>query len=489
MRIHCRCTYPRDMDDTGSRTILGLGGAMRASNSKRKWSGRVTLAATMACATACTEFDPEQDFVAQGDQRLAVGGDVEVFSWWTSGGEQEALRALFEEHQTRVPNAEVTNAAVEFADKAREELGIRLSSGNPPDLFQANSGSDLFVWVETNGLDDSGSAVESLNDLSDALGWESAFDPDVLDAVTYAGTMYAVPLNVHRINSLFYRKDIFEEFDLEVPETVGDLVTFCERVMADEDIQARSPDGRMSCFGLGNKWDWTLSLLTFEMVFPAFAGPEFYESYFLGQETALPPQMLQTLSLVLKLYCGGDDSSDCLETTWFNPDVNERTWDEGVRKLSEEKALMAPMGDWAKGFLESEAGGSLVPGEQFDVVAFPGTAGTYVFTADSFTMPKGAPNRDGARSLLMTVGSKAGQIAFNQRKGSIPARDDISPSHFDEMQQATMDAFHDSTKVRALSGLLPGNARDPLHPELSASLRADGTEIMKRYLRANYPLD
>src|SRR5690606_4843487 len=126
-----------------------------------------------------------------------------------------------------------------------------------------------------------------------------------------------------------------------------------------------------------------------EMIFPAIAGPDFYESYFLGLETALPDAIKETLATALTMYCGGA-KSECLKHSWFNSDIQERTWDEGVRKLSTGKALMAPMGDWAKGYLESEAGGALTPGVEFDSIPFPGTKGTFVFTADSFTMPRGA---------------------------------------------------------------------------------------------------
>jgi glucose/mannose transport system substrate-binding protein len=437
---------------------------------------------------SCTEFDPVAHEMSRGNENLDVGGEVEVFSWWTSGGEQEALEALLREHRERVPDARVTNAAVEFADKAREQLGTRLSTGNPPDLFQANSGTDLFTWVETNGYDDSASVVESVSDLSSALKWDEVFDRDVLDSLTYDGRLYGVPANVHRINTLYYRKDLFEEFSLEVPETLPELLALCERIMEDDEIQERSPDGRMACLGLGNKWDWTFSLVTFEMIFPAIAGPDFYESYFLGFESALPVDIEETLATALTMYCGGAES-DCLRHSWFNSDIQERTWDEGVRKLSEGKALMAPMGDWAKGYLESEEGGALTPGEEFDSIPFPGTKGTFVFTADSFTMPRGAKNRDGARSLLRTVASREGQIAFNMKKGSIPARVDIPSDNFDRMQQATMRAFDSARKVRALSGLVPSNSRDLLHPELSASLREESTERISRFLRASYPFD
>lgn len=449
----------------------------------------VVGAAVFGTCIACSHFDPEVEGPARGDDRLDVGGQVELFSWWTSGGEREAFDALLGAHKKRVHDADVTNAAVLFAEKAREQLALRFSYGVPPDTFQANTGADLMGWVLAGGSGDEESFVERLDDLAAALDWHDSIDQDLLASVTFENHVYGVPVNVHRINSIFYRKDIFEELGLDVPTTLDGLLEFCERIHSDEAVQLRSPSGRMSCLALGNQWNWTISLLTLEMIYPAIAGAEAYAEYFTGQRTAVPADLRQALQTALTLYCGGKIGSGCLKRTWFNPDINETTWDQGVHKLTEETALLAPMGDWAKGYLESEEGGSLVPGQDFDVAPFPGTDDIFVFGADAFTLPKGAPNRDGARSFLKTVGSVDGQIAFNRLKGSIPARTDIDPEQFDVVTRETMRAFREATKVRALSGYLSGAAREALHPELSDSIKSETVEIIERHLQVNYPFD
>ena len=183
------------------------------------------------------------------------------------------------------------------------------------------------------------------------------------------------------------------------------------------------------------------------------------------------------------MYCGGEDTSACGNTTFFNDDVDDITWDEGVRKIVENQAMMAPMGDWAKGFLQAEG---LVAGEDFDIVPFPGSQGTFVFTSDTFPLPKGAPNRAGALELLKTFASLDGQVAFNRLKGSIPSRMDADPALFDEVTQATIEEFHDSIKILALSGLLANDEMADLPSELKASLGRGSVEIIANYLRANY---
>ncbi len=436
--------------------------------------------------SGCSDTISTPDKPAEGSERLNVGGRVEFFSWWTSGGEEEALDALIETHSRRVPNARVSNAAVEFADKARDQLRNRFASGLAPELFQANAGADLVEWIEKNGSNSKDAVIEDLTDMSEALGWSERFHPIMLDSVSNDDGVFAVPVNIHRLNSLFYRKDLFEELNLEPPRTIEELIALCTQIRDDKSLKARAA-GEFSCLALGNKWNWTLSSLTFETILPAVAGADFYESYFRGDELSDAPELKKALATSFALYCGGEKSR-CLESTFYNKDINEVTWDQGISKLATGAALMAPMGDWAKGYLESKQGGGLVAGVDFDVIPFPDSEKFFVFTGDVVALPRGATNRDGARSFLKTAASAEGQLAFNLLKGSIPARHDVDPKEFDEVQQRTIEDFNSVPSVPALSGTLSGAARDHLHLHLTESFRANTTDIIERYLRANYPL-
>jgi glucose/mannose transport system substrate-binding protein len=430
---------------------------------------------------ACAEGEPA-DLAAETGQAHA-GGAVEIFSWWTSGGELDALQAVLEVHEDEVPTARVRNAAVEFAEKARDELRTRMERGLPPDTFQANIGADLFRWVLFNGHDQRSTKVESLQTLAQQSGWLEAFDETVLDAASYDGELYGVPLNVHRINTLFYRKDLFEEHGLTPPESLEELRELCEQIRDDDDIQA-SRDGGVSCLALGNKWDWTLSLWTFEMLLPAIAGAQYYERFWLGEEAPSDGYLEQAVDEALWFYCGGADREQCGQRSHFNLDVNDVDWDEGIGKLASGDALMAPMGDWAKGLLDAEG---LRSGVDYDAMPFPGTAGTYVFTSDTFPLPKGAQNRQGAIALLETFASREGQEAFNIAKGSIPARTDVDRDAFDEVAQRTMDDFDGADhKVKALSGLMRGDVMPDLAPMLKASAETGVTQGVMSYIAANY---
>ena len=438
-----------------------------------RWVSVALCAWLAACAGSADHRSTEE-----------VEGNVEIFSWWTSRGEQEALKGLIELYRTKYPKATVTNAAVEYAEKARDQLTTRMAQGLPPDTFQANAGADLFNWVLTNTNDASESKVENLQGLAEANGWLDVFDTDVLEAASYGGKLRGVPVNVHRINSLIIRKDLFEKHGLAAPKSLTELYELCERISHDPAIQAEAPNGdEMACLGLGNKHAWTLSLMVFEMILPSITSASYYEEFWRGERSGKDPELREALEAALYLYCGGTDTSDCPESGYFNEDVDDIAWDEGVSKVAEKRAMMAAMGDWAKGYLESEG---LKAGSHFDIVPFPGSEDTFVFTSDTFPLPKGAPNWRGAIALLETFASREGQVIFNTVKGSIPARLDIDHSEFDSMTWATMHDFRKATKVLALSGLLPRDAMPYLAAELKASMQFGSIEIIENYLKANY---
>lgn len=393
----------------------------------------ITCLALAALASGCSSDSGDENT----DNRT-----MEIFSWWTAPGEVDALSALLAVHQERNPDFKYVNLAANVATNAREVLETRMTQGQPPDTFQANIGADLFKWVNFNQIDDSDTKLEPLDAYKQANGWDTGFPPEVIEALSSpaSGKLYGVPVNIHRINAMFFDKKFIDEHDLTVPETLDDLEAFCEN------LPNIDPD--RACLAIGNKYDWTMALFALEMVLPAVGGVDFYESYWTGNEDPGDDRVVEALDRVLALW------------PHFNADANEVDWSDAVDKLVRGEAVFAPMGDWAKGYLQVKG---LVPGVDFGQVAFPGSDG-FVFTADCFPLPKGAPSRAQALKLLATFGSVEGQVAFNRIKGSIPARIDASASDFDEVAQHTMLDFDqargEGKLVRALSGLTPPDMPD-----------------------------
>ena len=93
----------------------------------------------MALAAFCSVLQPADAAQAAGENKL------EIFSWWTSGGESAALDALFNVYKKQNPGVEIINATVAGGggSAARPVLQTRLAGGNPPDTWQSHPGYEL----------------------------------------------------------------------------------------------------------------------------------------------------------------------------------------------------------------------------------------------------------------------------------------------------------------------------------------------------------
>jgi glucose/mannose transport system substrate-binding protein len=79
------------------------------------------------------------------------------------------------------------------------------------------------------------------------------------------------------------------------------------------------------------------------------------------------------------------------------------------------RAAFNVMGDWAAGYLSTTK--KLAPGRVSDGRPSPGTGGEFMFLADSFGLPKGAPHRDNVVAWLTLLGSKRGQRRLQPAEG------------------------------------------------------------------------
>jgi glucose/mannose transport system substrate-binding protein len=175
--------------------------------------------------------------------------------------------------------------------------------------------------------------------------------------------------------------------------------------------------------------DWQ-DFTVFESVALGVGGAAFYNNALvkLDKTALLSNEMKKSLEVFRRIKSYTDSASP------------GRDWNKTTELVINSKAGFQFMGDWAKG--EFLAAGQL-PGKDFSCSAAPGTESAYTFNVDSFAMfqLKGWEAQKAQGYLAYLLMGKDFQEKFNLRKGSIPARLNMSMDKFDECAKASSRDF------------------------------------------------
>jgi glucose/mannose transport system substrate-binding protein len=425
---------------------------------------------------------------------------VEILHWWKQGGEAQAIGALLAEFKRQNPSVKIVDSSVDGSSLARAAIRNRMSIGNPPDTFQANGGWDLMTWVLYLGSNADQTKMQGME--PSTLEWFENVPKPVRDSVSYNGMVYAVPLNIHRLNTFFYNKDVFAMLNIDASQLTSLDAMFAAAEKVNQYNQQQmtiDPNAKqITPIALGYRAtegdtatndSWTLALLFFENILVARMGGAAYQDLFLNpkkdfadptMDDAFSPAMTNALGDFRKLV-----------VSYSNSNAPSLTWSQPLDMVLSGDAAMTIMGDWGKGYADAALKAAGKTEKPYGVIPTPGTAGTFVFTTDTFGMPIGAPDGDNTRKLLDLFGSQEGQDIFNPIKGSISARTDsnIDSPAYDEMAKQTFNDFLNAdlivpatsilaqpVYVDAISGALADFAKD----------RANGNPSIVQHTLDNY---
>jgi glucose/mannose transport system substrate-binding protein len=420
-----------------------------------KWRVLARIARFIACvalATACGS-DPAKD----------ERGQLEIFSWW-AGSEAAPLDAVLALYRTRYPQITVVNSAVlgGGGQNAKAKLRERMLKNEPPDAFQVHAGAEVRDWIYVNPGDIQQSRLEALDTLYDEQGWRRVMTPDVIEALSYEGHVFAFPIGIHKGNVLFYNLKMFADAGLSPPTTLAELHTVVAKL--------KERDPKAVALTIGYKDSWTLSDL-FQNVLIAIAGPGYYRAFFNGEKSAEDPEIKATLQEMTSLLALAD------------PEGPRMDWTEASRRVVEGKAAMNIMGDWAKGFYLTLGAHAKV---DYGVAPSPGTTDTFVVVIDSFALPKDAPDRDNALAFLRLIGSPEGQITFNALKGSLPVRLDVDLGKLDEASREDAAKFPTDEHVLTLDSAAPADFVEGFRAILATFTVDHDPDPVLHYLQNRY---
>ena len=419
---------------------------MKANWTRREFVQRVgTAAGVLALGGTFAEF-----LAACGGSTGTTANNLEIFSWWTAGGEADGLAEMFKIYKQKYAGVNIINAAVAggAGSNAKAVLATRMQGGKPPDSFQVHAGQELTsTWVKA-------SKMEPITSIWASEGWDNVIPKDLKTIVSSGTDVWSVPVNVHRGNALWVSK--------AASSAVGGSSISLDNFLSA--LGTAKSAGMKEPLALGSKGNWQVTML-FENNLVAVGGAPFYSGLFTGKSSWTDNNIKTALNYVRRML------------DYANADHATIDWDQAAGRVQSGKAAATIMGDWAKGYFTAN---KWTPDTDFTGVASPGTAGTYMIVCDTFGIPKGAPNHANAVNWVKVCGSKEGQSAFNPKKGSIPARTDVPASLFDSIAQKFMGEFKNAS-------LTPSIAHGSAAPEAFASGLNDemGQFVQKKDVNAS----
>jgi glucose/mannose transport system substrate-binding protein len=321
---------------------------------------------------------------------------LEVFSWWTGGGEAHGLNALIKIWNKQHPNMTVKNSAVAggAGTNAKAVLAQRLAAKKPPDSFQGHAGAELQDYIKAGQL-------EPIDFIYKRYGLNKVFPQQLIQQIRYKGKLYSVPVNIHRANILWYNPAALRKAGIKsAPKTWGEFISALKKAKS----------AGLIPLALGEQWTQKHLL---ETVMIGKLGPSGWAALWKKGGNWNSPNVKAALNRFKELL------------SYTNSDAASLTWQDASKLVADGKAAFNIMGDWADGYFRVDL--KKKPNKGYGWAAVPGTGGVYDWLSDSFTLPKGAPHRSAAVQWLGFLGSKRAQDTFNPLKGSIPARKDANP--------------------------------------------------------------
>ncbi len=168
---------------------------------------------------------------------------VKFMHLWPAGSSKQhnmIVSNIVEEYQTANPNVKI-DLEVLSNDQYKEKIKVLASSNQLPDIGLTWAAGYLQPYVE-------GNKFATLDDVLDG-GLRDSFVSGTTEAYAVDGKTYGLPLELN-IAPIYYNKEIFKKYNLEVPKTFDEFKTVV-KTLADNGIAPIT---------VGNKEPWTGSM-------------------------------------------------------------------------------------------------------------------------------------------------------------------------------------------------------------------------------------
>lgn len=360
---------------------------------------------------------------------------AEVIHWWTSGGEAAAIKE-FAAAYTKAGGTWVdTPIAGGGGAAARTVIINRTIGGDPPMTAQFNYGKQ-YEEIIKEGL------LNNLDDVAAKGNWDKILPEKIKSQVKVNGHYYAVPVNLHNENWIWYNKAVLAKAGVtKDPANLDEFFAALDKVKATG----------VTPLALGGQ-GWQENI-TFRSILIATGGRDLYLKTLKNKDVS-GPGFLKAVENFKKLKA------------YVDPGSPGRDWNLATGMVIDGKAGFQMMGDWAKGeFINAKKSA----GKDFGCFMAGGANSPYSIGGDVFVFPrnKAAGSAETQKKLAEMMISPEIQVAFNNKKGSIPIRTDVDLSGVDICAAGGVKAVKENRLIEGIDDLLSPDVKGAFEDAIS----------------------
>ena len=322
-----------------------------------------------------------------------AGGTVNVYHWWTAGGEKDAIESVVDGFKDVYGKIKAKSNAIPGGAGGAMVMKVKVlqQAGKSPETFQAHPGQEIEPYLNSDLL-------LSLDQVWEYADLSARALPGIETLCTASdGSKYIVPIGIHKTNVIFYNIHVFEKYGVAIPD--HENITWDEFFSICDQLAAAMPDGEYP-LDLGERKGWP-ACQVFEDIMLG-TDPQIYEDFINGNYS------VEDVTAVLSTYARMMD--------YVAPDHSSRDWYEASGQVVAGTYAMQIMGAWMQPLLTSMG---QVYGEDYGVFTFPGTDGWFGMCIDGFVVSNDSADVGSGVRWAYNVSTPEVQAAFSALKESI----------------------------------------------------------------------
>jgi len=372
---------------------------------------------------------------------------AEVIHWWTSGGESAAVKELADAYTAA--GGTWVDSAVAGGEAARAAAINRIVGGTPSTAAQFNTSKQFHDVIE-------GGLLNNVDEVAQKNNWDKLLPAAILNSIKVKGHYYAVPVNIHMPAWFWYSKPAFAKAGIkDEPKTPDEFFAALDKLKA---------SGVVPLALGGQPWQ---EKLTFDALLAHVGGPDLYLKLYRDRDAkAVQSDAFKNVLVSFKRLKGYVDAGS-----------PNRNWNDATSMVIAGKAGVQIMGDWAKGEFQAAHQSA---GKEFGCFPGFGAKSPYIIAGDVFVFPKttDATAIKAQHLLATTMTAPATQVAFNNKKGSIPIRTDVDVKGLDLCAQQGVTIMKDVSRQLPTPEML-------ITPDLEGSLQ----DVITKFWNTNESVD